>query len=163
MLAFATDYLVNVVVSVCQHRRNPYRETPVSVYLNNGKETVEVLNVVLHQKLEKQDSFLCDSLCLWMHQWSLPSHTAVETSVVHLWHLSLPLSPSLCVCAWDVLLTERWLLHATPPTACVQWSVWWTCPNSDPLPTERRRNTPITGQRQLSVWSGLRRFPQVLL
>ena len=34
----ATDRLVHVIIRVCQHGKDPYRDTPTSVYLNKCKQ-----------------------------------------------------------------------------------------------------------------------------
>ena len=41
LLVFTTGRLINVTIRVWQHGKDPYRDTPVSDYLNNCKETVE--------------------------------------------------------------------------------------------------------------------------
>ena len=40
-LIFTTGRLVNVIISVGPHGKDPYRDTSAHVYLNNCKETVE--------------------------------------------------------------------------------------------------------------------------
>ena len=75
-LVLATDRLVNVIISVWQHRKDHDWDTPVSVYPNNGKETVES-GCLFSQ------SFTCLHSVLvvdWSPMWCLSWHSKESAS-----------------------------------------------------------------------------------